>query len=97
MITIEHPDNENYIHHRMMEEERIQHSVDTEGNRWTKAYFGGGAHFRNWLSQIVEIKGERNVKVEEVDSSGFQCYEQGGEKLYRVWVREKVESGGETG
>jgi hypothetical protein len=96
-MTMESRDGETPVHQRMEEEERIQHSEDTEGNRWTKAYFGGGAHFRNWLSQIVEIKGERNVRVEEVDSSGFQCYEQGGEKLYRVWVREKVESGDEAG
>ena len=87
-MTIQPPDQEIPIHQRMAEEEKIQHSVDAEGNRWTKAYFGGGAHFRSWLTQIVEIKGEQNVKVEEVDSTGFQCYEQGGEKLYRIWVRE---------
>ena len=80
-------DQENPIQQRMAEEEKIQHRVDEGGTRWTKVYFGGGAHFRNWLSQFVELKGEENVKVEEADSRGFQCYEESGEKMYRIWVK----------
>jgi len=72
----------------MAEEETILEKVDENGNRWTKVYFGGGAHFRNWLSQFVELKGEENVKVEEADSRGFQCYEESGEKMYRIWVKD---------
>ena len=26
------------------------------------------------------------VQVEEVDSSGYKCFEEGGERLYRVWM-----------
>jgi len=62
--------------------------VDENGDRWTKVYLGGGAHFRNWLSQFVELKGEENVKVEEVDSRGFKCYEESGENMYRIWVKD---------
>lgn len=62
--------------------------VDKDGNRWRKVYFGGGAHFRNWLSQFLELRGENNVQVEEIDSRGFQCYEASGEKMYRIWVKD---------
>jgi hypothetical protein len=81
-------DWENPIRQRMAEEEKIQQRVDEDGTRWTKVYFGGGAHFRNWLSQFIEIKGEDNVRVEEADSRGFQCYEESGEKMYRIWVKD---------
>ena len=75
---------------RMAEENEVQEKVDAEGNRWRKVYFGGGAHFQNWLDQVRELRGEENVVTEEVDSRGFQCFEEGGEKLYRIWVREKT-------
>jgi len=78
----------NSIRQRMAEEEKIQKKVDESGNRWTKVYFGGGAHFKNWLGQFVELEGEENVKVEETDSRGFQCYEESGEKMYRIWVKD---------
>jgi len=68
----------------MAEEEQIKEKMDSEGNRWRKAYFGGGEHFQNWLAQCREL-GE--VMVEEVDSSGYTCFEEGGEKLYRIWVK----------
>ncbi|MBW1714339.1 MAG: hypothetical protein JRJ77_00710 [Deltaproteobacteria bacterium] len=58
--------------------------IDAEGNRWRKAYFGGGEHFENWLAQCRELGG---VMVEEVDSAGYKCFEEGGEKLYRIWIR----------
>jgi len=76
------------VRQRMAEEETIREKVDKKGNRWTKVYFGGGAHFRNWLSQFTELKGEENVEVEEADSRGFQCYEESGEKMYRIWVKD---------
>ena len=81
---------EESLDERMAAEEKIKKKVDEDGIRWTKVYFGGGAHFRNWLSQFVELKGEENVKVEEADSKGFQCYEESGEKMYRIWARDKV-------
>ena len=81
-------DSENLIRQRIAEEEKVIRRVDEDGTRWTKVYFGGGAHFRNWLSQCVELKGEDNVRVEEADSRGFQCYEESGEKMYRIWVKD---------
>ena len=81
-------DQENLIRQRIAEEEAIQEKVDESGNRWTKVYFGSGAHFRNWLTQFIELKGEENVKVEETDSRGFQCYEESVEKMYRIWVKD---------
>ena len=74
--------HESIIRRRMAEEETLQEKIDENGIRWTKVYFGGGAHFRNWLSQFLELKGEENVEVEEGDSTGFQCYEESGEKMY---------------
>ena len=81
-------EQQNSIRQRMAEEEKIREKVDENGNKWTKVYFGGGAHFKNWLSQFIELNGEENVKVEEADSRGFQCYEEGGEKMYRIWVKD---------
>jgi hypothetical protein len=72
----------------MAEEERILERVDKDGNSWGKVYFSGGAHFRNWLTQFIELKGEENIKVEEADSRGFRCYEESGEKMYRIWVKD---------
>lgn len=80
-------DQENPIQQRMAEEEKILQKVDENGTTWTKVYFGGGAHFRNWLNQFLELRGEDDVQVEEIDSRGFQCYEESGEKMYRIWVR----------
>jgi hypothetical protein len=71
---------------RLAQEELVRERVDDKGNRWRKVYFGGGAHFRNWLEQCREL-GE--VEVEEVDSKGFKCFEEGGQKLYRIWMKEK--------
>jgi len=81
-------EQQNSIRQRMAEEEKIREKVDENGNKWTKVYFGGGAHFKNWLSQFIELNGEENVKVEEADSRGFQCYEESGEKMYRIWVKD---------
>ena len=71
------------IQERMAEEELVREKTDAQGRRWRKAYFGGGEHFKNWLAQCKEL-GE--VMVEEVDSTGYKCFEEGGEKLYRIWL-----------
>ena len=81
-------DKEDAVRERMAQEEMVREKVGEHGDVWKKVYFGGGAHFRNWLSQCLEIWGEQNVEVEEADSRGFQCYEEAGEKVYRIWVRE---------
>ena len=72
------------IQERMAKEEQIQEKIDEKGRRWKKAYFGGGEHFKNWLAQCKEL-GE--VMVEEIDSTGYKCFEEGEEKLYRIWLR----------
>lgn len=77
---------------RMAEENLVTERVDGEGNIWRKVYFGGGAHFRNWLGQTIELCGEENVEVEEIDSRGFKCFEEGGEKMYRIWVKKSAEA-----
>ena len=87
-MAIEHLDRANLVRQRMAEEEEVRQRVDKEGNKWIKVYFGSGAHFRNWLDKAIELKGEQNVKVDEADSRGFQCYEESGEKMYRIWVKE---------
>ena len=87
-MTREQVEHESLIRQRIAKEETFREKVDEDGTRWTKVYFGGGAHFRNWLSQFTELNGEENVKVEEADSTGFQCYEEGGEKMYCIWVKD---------
>ncbi len=77
---------------RMAEEDLIRERVDDKGNLGRKVYFGGGAHFRNWLDQTVELCGKENVEVEEIDSRGFKCFEEGGEKMYRIWVKKSAEA-----
>lgn len=72
------------IQERMAEEELVKERIDDEGNRWRKVYFGGGTHFQNWLEQCRELG---DVMVEEVDSTGYKCFEEGGEKLYRIWMK----------
>lgn len=78
---------------RIAEEDLIRERVDEKGNIWRKVYFGGGAHFRNWLDQTVELCGKANVEVEEIDSRGFKCFEEGGEKMYRIWVKKTAKAG----
>ena len=75
------------IQERIAEEELVQEKIDEEGNKWKKVYFGGGDHFKNWLAQCREL-GE--VMVEEVDSKGYKCFEEAGEKLYRIWMKMDV-------
>jgi hypothetical protein len=72
------------IRQRMTEEELVKERIDEDGNKWRKVYFGGGEHFKNWLAQCKEL-GE--VTVEEVDATGYKCFELAGEKLYRIWLK----------
>jgi hypothetical protein len=72
----------------MGQERLLQERVDENGVKWKKVYLGGGAHFRNWLEQCREL-GE--VLVEEADPGGYKCFEEGGEKLYRIWMKSPVE------
>lgn len=83
-MDVQHGDQIKSIQERMTEEVLVKERIDDKGNRWTKAYFGGGEHFKNWLEQCEEL-GE--VIVEEVDSTGYKCFEEGGEKLYRIWMK----------
>jgi hypothetical protein len=73
---------------RMAAEDLVREKTDAQGNKWRKVYFGGGTHFENWLAQCKEL-GE--VKVEEVDPTGYECFEASGEKLYRIWMRADFE------
>jgi hypothetical protein len=59
-MSSEHVEQDSLIRQRMAEEETVREKIDENGERWTKVYFGGGAHLRNWLSQFVELKGEEN-------------------------------------
>ena len=71
----------------MAAEQLVTERVDEQGVTWRKVYFGGGPHFQNWLDQTIELCGTDNVEVEEADPTGLQCYERGGEKVYRIWVK----------
>ena len=78
------------IRERIAQEEEVREKTDKEGSKWLKLYFGGGAHFKNWLSQIEEIYGKENIEIEEIDATGFKCFEESQEKLYRIWVKENA-------
>jgi argininosuccinate lyase len=83
-MAVEENNQDKTIRERMAEEEKVRERVDTQGVKWKKVYFGGGEHFKNWLAQCREL-GE--VEVEEVNSRGYKCFEEAGEKLYRIWLR----------
>jgi len=83
-MDIEKEREDKTIQERIAEEDLIKERIDETGNKWEKVYFGGGQHFENWLEQCKEL-GE--VMVEEVDSTGYKCFEEGGEKLYRIWMK----------
>jgi hypothetical protein len=83
-MVFEESSGDKTIRKRMADEELVKEKIDDKGNRWTKVYFGGGEHFKNWLAQCREL-GE--VLVEEVESTGYRCFEAAGEKLYRIWVK----------
>ena len=39
-------EQESLIRQRMAEEETVREKTDDDGNKWTKVYFGGGAHLK---------------------------------------------------
>jgi len=80
------------IRERIAQEEEVREKTDEKGSKWRKLYFGAGAHFRNWLSQIEEIYGRENIEIEEMDPTGFKCFEESHEKMYRIWVRANAKS-----
>ena len=80
-------DKEITVEERMRQEELVREKTDEQGTTWYKVYFGGGEHYKGWLAQCRELYGEENVMVEEMDPTGFTCFEQGGEKLYRIWAK----------
>ncbi|MFC1871523.1 hypothetical protein ACFLYF_03890 [Chloroflexota bacterium] len=82
---------------KMAVEEDVREKIDEVGTRWEKVYFGGGTHFKNWLDQCRELLGEENIEVEEVDSAGLRCFEDTGEKLYRIWARADAKQNGSGG
>ena len=73
----------------LQKEEAIKEKTDKQGNVWSKVYFGSGAHFKNWLSQVEELFDADDIEVEEVCDTGLSCYEESQEKAYRIWVRKK--------
>ncbi|MFO7996556.1 MAG: hypothetical protein R6U93_05385 [Dehalococcoidia bacterium] len=77
---------ETTIREKIIQEESVKEKTDRQGNKWRKVYFGGGAHFRNWLAQYQELGFE--IETEEVDSIGFRCFEESGEKMHRIWIKE---------
>ncbi|MFO7772400.1 MAG: hypothetical protein R6V59_00385 [Dehalococcoidia bacterium] len=78
---------ETTIRENITREESVKEKTDRQGNKWRKVYFGGGAHFRNWLAQYQELGFE--IETEEVDSTGFKCFEESGEKMHRIWIKER--------
>ena len=73
----------------LKKEESIKEKQDSQGNIWSKVYFGSGAHFKNWLSQVRELFDEDDIEIEEVYNTGLTCFEESSEKAYRIWVRKK--------
>ena len=69
-------------------EDSVQERLDANGTRWAKKYVGNGAHMNNWLLQYCEVFGENNVLIEEIAAPKSSCYGQGGEKLFRIWVKD---------
>jgi hypothetical protein len=88
-MTSSQADYTDVVRCRMAEEESVQQKTDSEGKKWRKAYFGGGAHYQGWLEQFQEVYGQDRIMVEEADASGLQCYQEGGEKMYRIWVKDE--------
>ena len=70
-------------------EESIREKTDSRGIVWSKVYFGSGAHFKNWLAQVLEVYGEENVEVEPVLFTGLKCFEESEDTAYRIWVKRR--------
>jgi hypothetical protein len=90
IVISEENNQDKIIQERMADEALVKEKIDDEGNRWTKVYLGGGEHFKGWLAQCKEL-GE--VQVEEAASTGYKCFEEAGEKLYRIWVKMDAKKG----
>lgn len=72
----------------MEQEESVRERIDETGSKWRKVYFGGGAHFSNWLEQFKEIYGEENIEVERIESiDGPACFTGSEEPMVRIWTR----------
>ena len=80
-------DKEITAEERLRLEEMVNERTDDNGVRWHKVYFGGGTHFEGWLEQCKELYGDDNIEVEEIEATGFICFEESGEKLYRIWAK----------
>ena len=41
------------------------------------------------VNEYIEFgqDGKDNLEVEEVDSTGFKCFEERGEQMYRIWAK----------
>ena len=70
-------------------EEAVQERTDASGQTWRKVYFGGGRHLENWLSQCREIYSDDDIELEEVTAPAFACFAESGEKMCRIWVKNK--------
>ncbi|MDY6910898.1 MAG: hypothetical protein SVM79_00845 [Chloroflexota bacterium] len=69
-------------------EEAVEEKTDQSGTKWRKIYFGGGTHFQNWLEQSREVYGEDNLEIEEVEYEESNCFNQSGETMCRIWVKD---------
>ena len=86
-------DKEITAEERLRLEETVNEMTDENGIRWHKVYFGGGAHFKGWLEQCKELYGDDNIMVEEIEATGFRCFEESEEKLYRIWAKKGDDDG----
>ena len=73
----------------LQKEESIKEKKDARGNIWSKVYFGSGAHFKNWLSQVRALFEAEDIEGEEIQDTGLTCYEESTEKAYRIWVKKR--------
>lgn len=64
----------------------VYEKKDKDGNIWNRVYTGSGTHFKHWLEQCQEL-GE--IEVEEVEPTGFTCFEEAEEKMYTIWMKQK--------
>jgi organic radical activating enzyme len=82
--AFEEKDQGSAIRERMEKAQMVRDRVDAQGVKWRELYFGGGEPFKNWVAQCKEL-GE--VVMEEVDSKGFRCFDESGERLCRIWLK----------
>jgi len=83
-------DHENPSRQSILEEEEgVQQKIDEDGNWWTKIYLEDEVQLNNWAKKYLESVGKAGMKVEEIDSIKIQCHEVGGEKIPRIWLKER--------